>query len=174
MTISQTPEEIKAAFALQSKCELKRISLRQCHASLEGAEGVLKHPLFLKVVSHSAVANPVTSGTLRIEGRFHFQGCDSSPEPVTVFSAECVFELDYQLQDESFKPAQDSLAAFKDGNAIFNCWPYAREFVNDLTSRMELRTHPLPFLRIVPKNPQPPLQPKTPPSGEVAEPARQD
>jgi hypothetical protein len=152
MIISQSQEEIQAAVALQSKCELKRISLRQCHASLEGTPADLAGPFSLRI-SHNSTANAILEGVLRIEGRFQVQGYDSSESPALLFSIECAFDLDYELQDKSFEPMAQSVAAFKDGNAIFNCWPYARELVDNLTSRMDLRVPALPFLRIVPKPP---------------------
>jgi hypothetical protein len=74
--------------------------------------------------------------------------------PTLLFSIECAFDLDYEIQGGTFEPTPQSIAAFKDGNAIFNAWPYARELVNSLTSRMDLHAPPLPFLRIVPKPPE--------------------
>jgi hypothetical protein len=158
MIISQTPEEIKAASALQSKCELKRIVLRRCRASREESQAAA--PFSLRI-SHSSIANEVGSGVLRIEARLQVQGHDSSDPTKLVFNVECAFDLDYQIQDQLFQPKPESLAAFKDGNAIFNMWPYAREFVNNLISRMELNTHPLPLLRIVPKKSEPVKQQNT-------------
>jgi hypothetical protein len=153
MIISQSQEEIRAAMDLQSKCELRRVGLRQCHASLEGTETELTSPFYLRV-SHNSTANSQLGGTLRIEARFQAQGYDSSVPPTLLFSIECAFDLDYEIQGGTFEPTPQSIAAFKDGNAIFNAWPYARELVNSLTSRMDLHAPPLPFLRIVPKPPE--------------------
>ena len=131
---------------------MKRVGLRQCHASLEGTEAELTGPFSLRV-SHNSVANAIVDGILQIEARFQAQGYDSSEPPALLFSIECAFDLNYQIQDKTFEPTPESIAAFKDGNAIFNAWPYARELVNSLTSRMDLHTPPLPFLRIIPKSP---------------------
>ncbi|HMD70776.1 MAG TPA: hypothetical protein VKF41_05500 [Bryobacteraceae bacterium] len=139
--------------ALQSRCELRRVGLRQCHASLEGTEAALTSPFCLRV-SHNSIADAPQEGTLRIEARFQAQGYDSSEPPALLFSIECAFDLDYEIQGKTFEPTPLSIAAFKDGNAIFNAWPYARELVNSLTSRMDLHAPPLPFLRIVPKLPE--------------------
>ena len=150
MIISQSREEIQAAIALQSKCELKRVGLRQAHASIESTESELTAPFSIRV-SHNSIANAIVDRVLRIEGRFQVHGYDSSDCPALLFSVECAFDLDYEIQDKSFEPTEQSISAFKDGNAIFNCWPYARELVNSLTSRMDLHVPPFPFLRIVPK-----------------------
>lgn len=153
MIISQSQKEIHAAATLQVKCELKRVGLRQCHASLERTEDGLTGPFSIRI-SHSSVANAIVGGILRIEARFQAQGYDSSEPPALLFNIECAFDLDYQIQDETFEPTPQSVAAFKDGNAIFNAWPYARELVNSLTSRMDLHAPPLPFLRMIPKPPK--------------------
>lgn len=150
MIISQAQEEIRAALSLQQKCELKSITLRQCHVSLEGSEDKLIGPFSLKV-SHNAVANAIADGILRIEVRFQVQCYDSSEPPTLLFNIESAFDADYGIEDRSFIPAPESIAAFKDGNAIFNCWPYAREFVQSMTERMAVHPPPLPLLRLVPK-----------------------
>jgi hypothetical protein len=150
MIISQEHEELRAALVLQSKCELKQIGLRQCHVSLEGSEQTLKKPFSLPV-SFNSTANAITDGVLRIEVRFQIQCYDSSETPSLLFNVECAFDIDYELDDKTFQPAPESIAAFKDGTAIFNCWPYAREFVQSMTGRMGIHPSPLPLLRMVPK-----------------------
>ena len=81
---------------------------------------------------------------------------DANKAPV--FSVECVYELCYRLK-EDYKPQADEIEAFKNGNAVFNCWPYFREFFQNLTARMGQTPPPLPLLRIVPK-PATPVKPE--------------
>jgi hypothetical protein len=154
MIISQRPEEIRAALALQSKCELRRVALRQCSASA-GDVQPLKGPFSLRV-SHDSAAHSVVDGILRIEVRFQIESHDAAESPLMVFEVHCSFALDYELDDRSFQPSAESIAAFKDGNAVFNCWSYAREFFQSIASRMELVPPPLPLLRIVPQAPEHP------------------
>lgn len=139
---------------LQSKCELRRVALHQCRASA-GDPQPLKGPFSLRV-SHDSVAHSVIDGMLRIEVRFQIESYDATEPPVMVFEVHCSFALDYELADRSFQPSAESVAAFKDGNAIFNCWSYAREFFQNIASRMELIPPPLPLLRIVPQALEPP------------------
>ncbi len=150
MLISQDTKEIKAALALQSKCELAQVSLRQCHASLEGSEETLKEPFSIRL-SHNSTANAISNGVLQIEVRFQFQTYDSGEPPSLLCSIVCAFDLKYEISDNAFQPTAESIAAFKDGNAIFNCWPYVREFMQSTSARMGLRTPPLPLLRIAPR-----------------------
>ena len=60
------------------------------------------------------------------------------------------YALVYDLRP-GYVPPQQELDAFKDGNAIFHCWPYTRELVQSMTMRMGLPIPPLPFLRLAPK-----------------------
>jgi hypothetical protein len=67
-----------------------------------------------------------------------------------LFQVVCRYALLYDLKP-GYVPAQQDLDAFKDGNAIFHCWPYTRELVQNMTMRMGLPVPPLPFLRLAPK-----------------------
>jgi hypothetical protein len=155
MIISQTSEEITAAQSLQQKSELRSVILRQCHVSLEGSEQVLTRPFFLKL-SHNTTANAILDGILGIEVRYQIQSYDSSEPPSLLFNIECAFQVDYEIKDETFTPTSESIAAFKDGNAVFNTWAYAREFAQSMTSRMGVHPPPMPLLRIVPKRKEKP------------------
>jgi hypothetical protein len=171
MIISQTQSEISAALKLVSKSELKRVRLRKCHVSLEGTDERLKGPFSL-AQSHNSTASTIVANILRIEVRFTFQSL-AIEEKTSLFSVECYFDLDYALE-EGYEPSPESIEAFSDGNAIFNCWPYAREFVQSMTSRMELNPPPLPLLRIVPKKPAPKAPASTPLTEPVSEPGTAD
>ena len=149
MTISQRPQEIREALALQAKCELRRVALHQCHASAEDPKEAAGP--FSVHVSHNSVANEILDGILRIEVRFQIECYDASDPPAMVFNVHCSFVLDYEIEDRTFLPSAESISAFKDGNAVFNCWSYTREFFQNIASRMEMSPPPLPLLRISPK-----------------------
>ena len=70
------------------------------------------------------------------------------PEPVV--SVECAYEVDYVL-NEDFEITPEHVKAFKDGNAIFNAWPYFREYLQNNLQRMGLPPLIAPFLRLQPK-----------------------
>jgi hypothetical protein len=151
MIISQDLDTIKSAQLLQSHCELIRVALRQCHATVEGPQADNKPPFSLRV-SHNSVAHALLDSVLRIEVHFQVQSFDTSEEPSLIFSVVCAFDLDYSIEDKTYQPTPESIAAFKDGTAVFNSWSYARELVQSLTSRMLLQPPPLPLLRVVPKH----------------------
>jgi hypothetical protein len=159
MIISQEQKDINAARELMSKSELKRVRLRRCYATLQGEESSLKAPFGL-AQSHNA-APSLVDNLLRVEVAFNFQAFDNSEGKVSLFSIECSFELDYEIEPD-YHPDSAAIDAFKDGNAVFNCWPYARECVQSLTSRMCVNPPPLPLLRIVPKQAPPEATAKAP------------
>jgi hypothetical protein len=150
MVISQEPEEIRKAFELQANCELRRVVLRSCQASVESTEAIDRSAMSFRL-SHVSSANAIVDGVLRIQVKFSVHGESGAEPPVRLFLLESAFDLDYEFHDNSFEPSPESVTAFKDGNAVFNCWPYTREFVHNITARMGLDLPPLPFLRIVPK-----------------------
>lgn len=159
MIISQTPEEIHAATAIQSNCELSRIALASCQASADGVPENLQPPFKLQI-AHSSSAFPIVGGSLRIKVNFNVNGVDASSPPATLFTIVCTFDVDYQIKDASFEPTPESITAFKDGNAVFNCWPYSREFIQSIVSRMAITPPPLPLLRFVPQT-RPTPEPET-------------
>ena len=173
MIISQGQEAINAARELTAKSEIKQIRLRQCRAQLQGEETQLKAPFGL-AEAHNTTANFIDN-MLRVEVAFNFQAFDASDGKVPLFFIECSFELDYEVQKE-YTPDREALDAFKDGNAVFNCWPYARECVQSMTSRMALHPPPLPLLRVIPKPKSKtktkvtPESPSAPPSPAPTEP----
>jgi hypothetical protein len=148
MVISQDKEEVRAGSALSQKCEIKQVSLRRAHVSLEGSEESMVGPFSLRL-SHHSNASAITDGVLRVGVVYQFQSYDSSETPSLHFSIECEFDAVYLIEDTSYQPSEDSISAFKDGNAIFNTWPYAREFVQSMAARMAVNPPPLPLLRII-------------------------
>jgi len=57
---------------------------------------------------------------------------------------------EYQLA-KGFVPPLEEQKAFLAANAVFNCWPYWREFVQSTAGRMNLPPLTLPFFRVRPQ-----------------------
>jgi preprotein translocase subunit SecB len=66
----------------------------------------------------------------------------------TVVSLTATFELVYIIQKQDVKITQDQLNDFGRLNAMFNVWPYWREFVQNTVTRMNLPPLVLPLFRI--------------------------
>ena len=146
MLISPTREEFKAAQSLQTHCDLRQIALLRCAGWRAPAGTQLSEPYTLNE-SHSSTARLIDDA-LAVEVSFEAYAVDANK--IKVFSVECAYELCYGLID-GYRPEGNGVEAFKNGNAIFNCWPYFREFFQNLTSRMGQTPPPLPFLRVAPK-----------------------
>lgn len=82
----------------------------------------------------------------------------SEKDKKIIFLINATFILVYSFnQKEDFK--KDDLGMFANVNGVFNCWPYWREFVQNITPRMGLPSLIVPLLKI-PKKPPPVKKPQ--------------
>jgi hypothetical protein len=148
--ISQTPEQIKALTALQDNCEIDTITLESCSASRAKFHATpFKEPFSVKPALSNTTSS-VQGQYLVVEVSFEYNAWDSSEPPERLFKVDCTFEVSYKLRD-NYHPTDEEKSSFTKGTAVFNCWPYAREFLRDLTARLGHQTPALPLLRITPK-----------------------
>lgn len=166
MVIEQTQEETKLAFAVHQNAAINRIRLARAKVASQAIDEPSKTPI---AVTFSFKSKPMNGppNVLRLEIAFRMAGIreqeecekdvpekkpdDKKPEPVVL--VECAYEVDYALRD-GFEISSEHVKAFKDGNAIFNAWPYFREYLQNNLQRMGLPPLTAPFLRLQPK-PQP-------------------
>lgn len=71
-------------------------------------------------------------------------------EPIPALFVTAGFELEYLLP-ENFVATSEQLKTFAATNAVFNAWPYWREFIQNTTARMNLPPVTLPLFRLVGK-----------------------
>lgn len=151
MNISQTKEQIKALSALQNNCEMESIDLQLCNATRPKTGIAFKEPFSAKPIV-SNVSSSLSGRRFVVELAFEYSAWDSSETPERLFQVNCVFEVAYRL-NESYTPTEEEKSSFSRGTALFNCWPYAREFFRDITTRLGHAAPTLPLLRITPKKP---------------------
>lgn len=156
MQISQTSEQIKALSAVQANCEIQSVTLLSCNVTRAKAGARFREPYSIKPAL-SNIASARSDGQLVVEVSFEYSAWDSSEPPERLFQVNCTFEVAYQLND-GYNPTMEEITSFGRGTAVFNCWPYAREFLQDITSRIGHHTPALPLLRIVPKKVEPSSQ----------------
>jgi len=125
---------------MQDHCELRQVALLRCSADGAGPVIVPSQQTPLAVSFQTAYAN---YDTLDVEVSFHVDG-----EPHLTFHVDVTTLLKYEIAS-GFEPTEKHLRAFSDLIAIGDAWPYAREFIQDITARMGLPTSPLPTLRVV-------------------------
>jgi preprotein translocase subunit SecB len=150
--ISQTKEETDRALAVNHNAQIRDVRLVRAKTTADRPEVSLKNPI---VVSIGVRAKHIESsdGELLAEVSFRLTGSGKEDQPKnrTIFCVECAFEVSYQLHPE-FTPSAEQIKAFKDGNAIFNCWPYCRQFVQEMIQRMGYPPLLLPLLRVQTKH----------------------
>jgi preprotein translocase subunit SecB len=150
-TIAQTKEETQLAVAVHQKAQIIDVRLVRAKVAGDRPESALKSPVSVSMgVRAKQVEGP--AGQLLVEVSFRLTGSrkEGQPKEKTVLCVECTFEVSYQLHP-GFTPTVEQVKAFKDGNAIFNCWPYCRQYVQDMIQRIGYPPLTLPFLRVVTK-----------------------
>jgi hypothetical protein len=175
MRIAQTKEQIRALKAFQDHCEIDTITLQSCVASRAKAGTKFIEPFAVKP-NLSNIAGSLQEEQFVVEVSFEYTAWDSSEPSERLFKIDCTFEVCYRIRD-AYNPTEEERSSFSKGTAVFNCWPYAREFLRDVTARLGHQTPALPLLRITPKKPEitvPTVRkvasnpPSTPPSPESA------
>ena len=146
--IEQDKEQVSRAFAVQSHADIESISLLDASMSCKVRLEDIKPPPWL-AIRFAAEEAVVKENRLTVIVKFAFKICAEGSEAAVVL-IRCRFRADYELMG-GFQPSAEEIEAFKGGNAVFNCWPYFREFVQTSVTRMEYPPPTIPFLRLVPK-----------------------
>lgn len=151
-TIQQERAKVKAAHRFQIHADLRDVQLLDCSASIAETRAESEGQLLLGLRLETTVLSSV-QGCARFAVRIvvHGDPKDGEGKPEQhLFEVACRYALQYALKAD-YTPSQEELGAFKEGNAVFQCWPYSRELVQNLTTRMGLQMPPMPFLRLAPK-----------------------
>ena len=148
--IQQSPDEVRQSFNLQRRAEI--ISVRLSTASIDSRPQPEESRQELSVsVGHTCVAEMVTDGTLLTNIDFALFASPQD-ESVRIFEVKCRFQVTYQLEP-GYQPTPEEISAFSSANAVFNAWPYFREFVQNTCLRMGFPGTPsVPFLKLIPKS----------------------
>jgi len=163
IVIEQSQDETKLAVEVHLNAAISRIRLARAKVVSRAIDEAPKTHIAVVFNFKSKPLNAPAS-ILRLEIAFRMAGIeekedaeegaldkktgDKKPEPVIL--VECAYEVDYVLR-EGFEITSEHMKAFKDGNAIFNAWPYFREYLQNNLQRMGLPPLVAPFLRIQPK-----------------------
>jgi preprotein translocase subunit SecB len=151
-TIFQTEEETKLAIAVHHNAQISDVRLARAKNAGE-RPGIVHKDTIAVSLDVKAKQIDAPTGQLLIEVSFRLTGSrkENQPKNRTVFCVDCTFEVSYHLRPE-FTPTVEQIMAFKDGNAIFNCWPYCRQYVQEMIQRMGYHPLVLPFLRVQTKH----------------------
>ena len=163
LLIEQSEPDVKLAFEVHRNANIVKIRLAAAnmHAVTDGTSDEK-----IEVgLSFHAKQVPAPPDLLRLHVAFKMEGFPESPprkrkakvDPTAL--VECTYEVDYKMQQE-FTLTPEHVRAFREGNAIFNLWPYFREFLQSHVTAMALPPFVAPLLRIQPKLPAPTQEPR--------------
>jgi hypothetical protein len=158
MIIEQDQRQLQEAVAFHRNADIRSIRLAQSRVWSQPLS-VLSKPENLNFDISFDPGELRSDGTcLAVETDFKLSVTDNSNDRTPMIVIECKFEAEYELSP-GFSPSENQIEAFRAANAIFNCWPFFREYVLNTAARMSFPPPPIPFLRIIRK--QPPAE--TPP-----------
>ena len=150
--IEQDEVEVRSAFELHRNASLELLRLAKASivstADLDGSGNRLVTDLSFKPAGVRQTKHQLVFG-IDFEFKIQRHQGDSATgeEMVTV---QCTFEATYALKPK-FVAKAEQIEAFHLGNAVFNCWPFFREFIQNTVVRLNYPPPPVPFLRLQPK-----------------------
>jgi preprotein translocase subunit SecB len=100
-------------------------------------------------ISHGASPKSMSEkeGPLIVHAKIQARVSPAEGKGEDFVSIAGVFELVYRIHAE-IKASPSQLQAFAESNAVFNSWPYFREYVQAMTTRMALPPIMLPLFRL--------------------------
>jgi len=149
LTVAQERERVKAAISFHTQAAIQQIRL-------VGSELKTFVPLDreLEALRFKVDFRPQGRRSAGLQTffaiAFSLRVFDDEESPSEIIRLDCVFETEYGL-NEGYAPSEEELEAFQEANAVFNAWPFFREFAQNTVTRMGYPAPPIPFLRIVPK-----------------------
>jgi preprotein translocase subunit SecB len=142
-TIQLRKAHAEQAEALQARLQLKDITLYECEAKGAGPPNAAVDPVTLTTDLDSAVS--LVSGadvdfavTIRV-------ACEDE----LIFHIQATFLVRYRFLDGAKPASKTELNAFCRSYPPITAWPYIRETVQAMASRMGFPTEPLPLLRLL-------------------------
>lgn len=152
-TIVQDPRELSRSRRVAAIAEITNVRMTAAMVRLDIPPGQIKFPLSLelKVQNKGVVFQP---GELRVYVQFALTGRDRKQRKKPPLGLRCSYVVNYVLPSGA-PPKRSEVQAFSRGNAVFNCWPYFRELVQNACARLGLPPPTLPLFKVKVKEPIP-------------------
>ena len=149
MKIKRTREEFKSLAKISSKCSLVNIFLLNC--SVERAIDATSHQKINAQIeaNGSLLRKEVNSFTAK--ATLTVMGLMDGNKDDHVVKITGEYMLSYKLAGD-LEIGKDELENFCGINALYNAWPFFREFVLSMSNRMDIPPLVLPLLSIAPES----------------------
>jgi hypothetical protein len=145
MKIKRTREELRALAKVSNKCSLVSLFMSNCNV-----ERTIDAMAYKKI----DVELDVNGSLLKKEGKSLFakasmilRGVPPESKKDHVIKIACEYVLKYKLEMDKDASDED-LGNFCNINALYNAWPFFREFALNMTNRMEIPPLTLPLMSI--------------------------
>jgi hypothetical protein len=142
-TVRLRSREAKLAENLQARMRLRDVSLFECEAKGAGPPNTPVEPVSLTADLDSAVSLQTGDGI-----DFTVTLLVAREDPL-IFHIQVTYLVRYSYFDHVKPASKTELAAFCKGSPAMAAWPYIRETVQSLATRMGFPTEPLPLLRLL-------------------------
>ncbi len=163
LIVRQTKEEIALAAEVNRNANLTSVRLARAKLESQPLEEVFRSAIAVQLSFRARHIVDAPEDTLRVEVHYQMSGSaekkdsrggssrrgSKTGQDKPVVRVDAWYEIDYRLHP-GYEPSARAIRAFKDGNVIFNSWPYFREYLQDATQRMGLPGFTAPFFRIEP------------------------
>ena len=135
--------ERKLAYAVLTYANLKNIRLANCSVKHNFTASHVVRSVTLEVSAQGTIS--VNDKRLNVNAHFKIIGTPHNT-PSESLTVECTFVLDYDL-DTLEGLNENNFRAFTQWIGLNNAWPYAREFIQNMTSRLGLLPLKLPLFK---------------------------
>lgn len=142
--VQQDSQEIARSRQVAAAVELVAVRLTQASFCLSVEPDVIKPPLRIQIRVGSR-SRPRKKSSFSVEANLRLKATDASGKQAPTLELECAYLATYSLSADVDIRA---IRAFSRGNAVFNCWPYFREFVQDVCGRVGLPALTLPLFKM--------------------------
>ncbi len=148
IVIRQSAAQTKLASNVHRNAAIKAIRLSSSELRSDLSSQRIRSPLTVSYKIDSKSIAPAED-ELRFQVECSMTASEGKAEDATPqIVVRSSFLVDYHLR-EGAQLEEAEISAFAQGNAIFNVWPYFREYLQSTLQRMGLPPMAAPFLRVI-------------------------
>jgi hypothetical protein len=146
--------DMRAVGRVASRVDVTEVRLVEVSAMRTDKVGGTLEP----IIQHAHSPLGCEGGSIRIQSRYEFK-VDLADTPA--FTVTAVYHLFYALSGDE-PVADDDLKQFAAANGAYHSWPFVRELLFSMSSRMGLPAFTLPVMSFMPPRPAKPAAPPQP------------
>lgn len=154
---ASAPVRMDLAIPVSDRVQIRDVRLIQCNSRVESSAFAAPHPpRFQASYKHEASTQAAPDCTqIAVVARFHFSAIREGEKPgAPCIDIDASFLVTYVAEGLT-GVGPENFNSFGALNGVFNAWPYWRELLHSLISRMGLPAFVLPVMRLGSTKPLP-------------------